>query len=130
MKLGDMKLSMVKTIIDGLEVDLDPYCVNAVLLLNAKGYITSDCCQGHLLGYEKDKRGRKIPQISFPYLGFIKEYMPPTWPSFIEQVLTYGEHDEKIGIYFKISNKPTESELELLWNKITHWVLDLPVNYG
>lgn len=112
----------MNVLLDYDKVNIDKYCVNSILLLNAKGYLTKDCCSGHI------KKERSQYSGNMPYIGFLEDYIPPNFPSFIREVCTYGENNDRKGIYFELPTNPTKKDIQLLWSNIEHWVLSLSYN--
>jgi hypothetical protein len=121
-----MKDYETKVILNGVPVTLDKRFVNIILLLNAKGYITSDCCSGHTLNEVKMEPNTE----SFAYIGFDEDYLPPTFPSNIHSVNRYGSKGkhEKVGIDWRVGPNPTDEELDILASSIFNWVIGLPYN--
>ena len=110
-----------KVVIDGNIIELDNDCINSILLLNAKGYYTTDCCSGHT----KAKRNNTK---FYPYIGFDENHLPPNFPSFIDKIGTYGDNLDKKAIYFSLPTNPKEEDIKLLWERIFQWVYSLPYN--
>lgn len=109
-------------------VEIDKDILDVIILLNAKGYKTINCCSGH--EYENNTDGYIQFENASPYLKIFKT-LPKSWflekPFFImddDNVITFPKYT--IRQTNKIGNHFSKQQLDEVNKDLLDWVINLP----